>query len=170
LYGGQDNSATDNYVADSICDGGGLQVGNRYQSVAVAGTTTFARNTLVRCGAPSRFSDFQDCGSIWVFQEQGSFGGTITFSDTTSIDSSYAAVTFWDGSFNGNVVISGLKVVGGPYVMEVNSAGGTVPCDHIVATNLTLIYVCILFCSCLVFEDKGGNSGWDMNHEHQHCN
>lgn len=26
IYGGTNNSATDSYVADSICDGGGLQV------------------------------------------------------------------------------------------------------------------------------------------------
>lgn len=63
FYGGTDNSATDNYVADSICDGGGLQVGTRYNSVPVAGTTTMARTTLVRCGAPSRFGP-QDCGTL----------------------------------------------------------------------------------------------------------
>jgi len=62
------------------------------------------------------------------------------------------------------------KPSNGPYVMEVNSAGGTVPCDHIVATNLTLNNGGIHSCASLVFEDKGGNSGWDMNHEHQHCN
>lgn len=169
LYGGQDNSVTDNYVADSICDGGGLQIGNRYNAVPVAGTTTFARNTIVRCGAPSRFGP-QDCGSIWVFQEQGSLGGTITFTDNESHDSSYSAVTFWNGGFNGNVVFSGLNVYGGPYVMEVNSASGTIPCDHVVAHNLTLNNGGIHSCAGLIFQDKGGNSGWDMNHDHQHCN
>lgn len=169
LYGGEDNSATDNYVSDSICDGGGLQVGNRYNAIGISGTTTFARNTIVRCGAPSRFGP-QDCGSIWVWQSQGAFSGTVTFQDNDSIDSSYAAVTFWDGNINGNVVISGLNVNGGPYVMEVNSVGGTVPCTNVVATNLTLNNGGIHSCAGLIFEDKGGNSGWDMSHEHQHCN
>ena len=50
----------------------------------------------------------------------------------------HLAVTFWDGDFNRNVIISKLEVNGGPYVMEVNSAGGTVPCDNVVAKNLTL--------------------------------
>jgi len=169
LYGGQDNSATDNYVSDSICDGGGLQLGNRYNSVGISGSTTLARSTLVRCGAPSRFGP-QDCGSIWLWQEQGGFTGNVQLQDIESTDSSFSAVTFWSGNFGGNTVISGLKVNGGPYVMEVNSASGTIPCDHVVANGLTQPYGGIHSCAGLIFQDKGGNSGWDMNHDHQHCN
>jgi len=169
LYGGEDNSATDNYVADSICDGGGLQIGNRYNSIPIAGTTTLARSTLVRCGAPSRFGP-QDCGSIWLFQEQGGFTGNTVVTDIESIDSSFSAITFWNGNYNGNTVISNLKVNGGPYVMEVNSAGGTIPCDHVVANGLTLPYGGIHSCASLIFQDKGGNTGWDLSHDHQHCN
>jgi len=168
LYGGSDNSATDNYVADTICDGGGLQIGNRYNAVPIAGVTTFARSTLVRGGAPSRFGP-QDCGSIWAWQEQGAFGGTITFSTIDSIDSNFAAFTFWGGNYN-NLNIAGMNVQGGPYVMEVNSASGNIPCDHVVATGLTLPYGGIHSCAGLIFVDKGGNTGWDMNHDHQHCN
>jgi len=168
LYGGQDNSATDNYVSDSICDGGGLQIGNRYNSVGISGTTTLARSTLVRCGAPSRFGP-QDCGSIWLWQEQGNFNGDILLTDITSNDSTNSAVTFWGGSYD-NTKISGLTVNGGPYVMEVNSASGNLPCDHVVANALTLPYGGIHSCASLIFVDKGGNSGWDLSHEHQHCN
>jgi len=168
LYGGTDNSATDNYVADSICDGGGLQIGNRYNAVPIAGTTLMARNTQVRCGAPSRFGS-QDCGSIWLWQSQGAFTGTVTLKDNESINSSYSAVTFWDGTFT-NVIISGLNVVGGPYVMEVNSGSGTIPCDHIVATGPGLLYGGIHSCAGLIFQDNGGNSGWNMSHDSQHCN
>jgi len=168
FYGGTDNSATDNYVADTICDGGGLQIGNRYQSNPINGATLFARNTLVRCGAPSRFGP-QDCGAIWLWQEQGAFSGNIVIQDTIAIDSNFSAVTFWAGNYN-NVVISNLNVQGGPYVMEVNSASGSIPCDHVVATGLTLPYGGIHSCASLIFVDKGGNSGWDMDHDHQHCN
>jgi len=166
LYGGQDNSATDNYVADTICDGGALQIGNRYNSVPLAGKTVMARNTVVRGGAPSRFGP-QDCGSVWLWQEQGSFGGTVDLSDTTSVDSNFAAVTFWGGNYN-NVAITNLKVQGGPYVFEVNSASGSIPCKNIVATGLPMPGV--HSCAGLIFQDQGGNSGWDWVHEHQHCN
>jgi len=169
LYGGTDNSATDNYVADSVCDGGGLQIGNRYNSIPIAGKTTLARTTIYRGGAPSRFGP-QDCGSIWLWQEQGSFTGTVTVQDIDSYNSSFSAVTFWDGGFSGTTTISGLNVYGGPYVMEVNSAGGSIPCDHVVATGLTLPYGGIHSCAGLIFVDNGGNSGWDLNHDHQHCN
>jgi hypothetical protein len=168
LYGGTDNSATDNYVADSICDGGGLQVGNRYDAIPIAGATTFARNTQVRCGAPSRFGP-QDCGSIWAWQSQGSFGGVVTFQDNVAINSSYAAFTFWDGTYNGNLVVNGLTVINGPYVMEVNSAGGTIAVSNVVATG-TLDYGGIHSCAGLIFNDKGGNMGWNMSHDTQHCN
>jgi len=168
LYGGQDNSATDNYVSDSVCDGGGLQIGNRYNSVGISGTTTLARSTLDRCGAPSRFGP-QNCGSIWLWQEQGAFNGDVLLTDITSNDSSNGAITFWGGNYD-NTKISGLTVNGGPYVMDVNSAGGNVPCDHVVANSLTLPYGGIHSCASLIFVDKGGNSGWDMSHEHQHCN
>jgi len=168
LYGGTSNSATDNYCADSICDGGCLQLGNRYQSVPVSGTTVFARNTLIRGGAPSRFGP-QDCGSIWVWQEQGQFQGAVYFNDTVSTDSNFAAMTWWDGGYN-NVYITNLNVNGGPYVMEVNSASGTVPCEGVVAVGLTLPNGGIHSCAELIFKDNGRNSGWDMNHDHQHCN
>jgi len=169
LYGGTNNQATDNYVADSICDGGGLQVGNRYNAVSLAGNTLLARNTVVRCGAPSRFGP-QDCGSVWFWAEQGNFAGQITLQDTVSSNSSFSAVTFWSGSYTTNLAINNLQVIGGPYVMEVNSAGGTIPCTGVVATGLTLPYGGIHSCAGLVFVDKGGNSGWNMSHDTQHCN
>eukprot|EP00456_Euglypha_rotunda_P054821 TRINITY_DN44407_c0_g1_i2.p1 TRINITY_DN44407_c0_g1~~TRINITY_DN44407_c0_g1_i2.p1 ORF type:complete len:219 (+),score=12.10 TRINITY_DN44407_c0_g1_i2:96-659(+) len=43
IYGGNSNSATDNYVADTICEGGGLQTDNRFGSVPLSGNTIFTR-------------------------------------------------------------------------------------------------------------------------------
>jgi len=164
FYGGQDNSATDNYVSDSICDGVGLHVGNRYNSVGISGTTQLARSTLVRCGAPSRFGPWT-VGSIWFWEDQGAFTGNVKVTDIISTDSTDAAVTFWTGTYT-VVAISNLTVSGGPYVMSVNSASGHIPCDHVVATNVP---GSINSCAPLVFDDNGGNSGWDMSHDHQHC-
>jgi len=168
IYGGTNNTATDSYVSDSICDGGGLQLGNRYNAVPLNGAV-LARHTVVRCGAPSRFGP-QDCGSVWLWQEQGAFNGQVVLQNIDSIDSSFSAVTFWSGNYAGQTTISYLNVIGGPYVMEVNSAGGTIPCDHVVATGLTEPYGGIHSCAGLVFVDKGGNTGWNMSHDTQHCN
>jgi hypothetical protein len=70
-------------------------------------------------------------------------------------------VTFWDGGYAGGTVISYITVQGGPYVMEVNSASGNIPCDHVVATGLTLPYggihscaglsLIIIFIYCILF-------------------
>jgi len=168
IYGGADNSATDNYVSDTCCDGGALQVGQRYQSTTVSGNVIFARNTLVRGGAPSRFGP-QDCGAIWVWQEQGGFQANVYFNDTVAIDSNFAGMTFWAGQY-ATVYLYDFKVIGGPYVMEVNSASGDIPCTNVVAQGLTLPYGGIHSCAGLIFKDFGGNAGWDMNHDHQHCN
>jgi len=167
IYGGSDNSATDNYIADSYCDGGGIHTSDRYGAVGLSGTIDLSRNTLVRCGAPSRFSPNQDNGAIWIWGTPNA--KSIIAADLDIWDSSYGAFTFWNGDVS-NVVISRVNVNGGPYVMEVNSAGGTIPCDHVVVTNLTTNYGGIHSCAGLIFKDNGGNSGWDMNHEHQHCN
>jgi len=169
FYGGQNNQATDNYVADSVCDGGGLQIGNRYNAVPSSGMTTFARTTVYRSGAPSRFGP-QDCGAVWLWPQQGAFQGLVTLQDLDIYNSSFSAITFWDGNYNGNIKISNINVYGGPYVMEVQSAGGQVPVDHVVATDLTLNYGGVHSCAGLIFQDNGGNSGWDLNHDHQHCN
>jgi len=165
LYGGTDNSATDNYVADTICDGSGLHVGNRYQAVSLSGTTTFARNTVVRGGAPSRFGPWHS-GDFWAWQEQGAFSGTIIVQDTKTFDSTFAAMSFWNGKYNGSLIASNLDAQKAPYVMEVTSAGGTVFCDHVTATDVP---GSIHSCAQLVFVDKGGNSGWDMSFDHQVC-
>jgi hypothetical protein len=160
IYGGKDNSATDNYVSDSVCDGGGLQASNRYSATNLAGTTTFARNTLVRTGAPSRFGP-QDCGAMWFWGTSGS----IRINDNEAYDSSFAAMTFWEGQYgNGGTdfTITDYKVFGGPYVFEVNGANGVIPCDHVVATGITKFG--IHSCANLVFKDVGGSSGWNTSH------
>src|SRR3569833_2916154 len=50
-YGGRDIVMTDNVVSDTVTNGGGIHVANRYPGVngptAVAGTWTLARNTLI---------------------------------------------------------------------------------------------------------------------------
>ncbi|WP_053714704.1 glycosyl hydrolase family 28-related protein [Saccharothrix sp. NRRL B-16348] len=45
IYGGRDNVATENVVADTQDQGGGIHVGNRFSSVPLSGTTTLSKNT-----------------------------------------------------------------------------------------------------------------------------
>jgi len=163
IYGGQDNSATDNYVADTICEGGGLQVGNRFGSVPLSGTTTFARNTLDRCGAPNHDNTSHN-GAMWIWSEQSPFTTPINTVDGVINDSSYAAFTFW-GTQITSANFNNITINGGPYAGEVNSVTGTAYFTYVVATGLTAggIWSCD---AGFQFNQGSGCSGWSD----VHCN
>lgn len=61
----------------------GLQTGTRYNSVPLAGTTTFARNTLLRTGSFDIYNpNSKGEGSIWVFADNGPITqGNVVFED-----------------------------------------------------------------------------------------
>jgi len=77
IYGGHDNSVTDNVVTDTQTQGGGIHVANRFNSVHVAGTTTLARNTTLRAGVLDPNWQF-GVGAIWFDAQQGALTGRST--------------------------------------------------------------------------------------------
>jgi len=158
IYGGTDNSATDNYVADSVCEGGGLQASNRFQSVALAGNTHFARNTVQRCGAPNRYG-FDHNGAVWFWAEQAEMNGKVTFEDIDILNSSFAAMTFWGGSIT-DMHFDKIKIDTTPYVAEVRGVNGQAFFTNTVATNVEKagIYSCN---PGMVFNQGAGCSGWN---------
>jgi len=137
IYGGKDNSATDNYVVDNIVEGGGLQTGTRYNSVPLSGTTTFARNTLVRTGALDMYNpNSKGEGSIWLFSDSGPVTqGNIVFEDITIIDSFYSAIMFYQGQMT-NLNFTNINVNGAVYLWEERQQGGAYA-QGVVATGLT---------------------------------
>ena len=50
IYGGGDNTVRGNRVSDTVLNGGGIHVGNRFGSVPLSGDTLVDGNTIVRCG------------------------------------------------------------------------------------------------------------------------
>merc|ERR1712000_524227 len=50
VYGGHDNTIQGNLIEDTIQQGGGIHVGNRFNAVKHSGTTTISGNVLNRCG------------------------------------------------------------------------------------------------------------------------
>jgi len=158
IYGGTNNSATDNYVADTLCEGGALQVGNRFSSTPVSGTTSFARTTSVRCGAPNRYNSSHN-GALWVWPEQGAMNDPVLFNDIEFIDSSYSAITFWGSSLT-DCHFTNITVTGGPHLGEVNSISGNAYFTDTVATGLTVsgLSTCD---SGFTFVMVSGCSGWN---------
>ncbi len=122
IYGGSDDDISGNVVADTVTQGGGIHVGNRFNSVPLAGTTTIARNTTVRAGVLDQFWK-TGLGALWFWAADSPMTGTIKVTDTNLIDSSYEAVQTHGSSVTGlslkNVNIAGA----GTFAVQLESAG-----------------------------------------------
>jgi len=161
IYGGSDNSANDNYVADSICEGGGLQVSNRFGSVLLSGVTTMARNTVNRCGAPNHDNTAHN-GALWFWPQDGAMNSLVNINDTVILDSSYAGITFW-GSQLTNTHFNNITITMAPYAIEVNGLNGQAYFKDVVASRLTTggIHSCD---SGFKLVQESGDSGWSDTH------
>ncbi len=166
IYGGRDINVTDNVVADTVTNGGGIHVGNRYPGVnsgngtAVSGTFTLARNTLIRAGN----SDFNwnfGVGAIWFNAlNEPMTGATINVTDTDILDSSYAAIHFIEGRTTGvrfdNVRIDRT----GTYALQIQSPGQA-SFTNVRATGIAQgnpIHNCVG--PSFEISQGAGNSGW----------
>ena len=163
-YGGQDIKITDNVTADSVTNGGGIHVANRYPGVngptAVRGTITVARNTLIRNGNNDYNWRF-GVGAMWFSGlNEPITQATINVTDTDILDSSYAALHWIEGATNGlnfnNVRIEGA----GTYALQVQ-APGQASFTNVRATGIAQsnpIHNCIG--SGFQITLGTGNSGW----------
>ncbi len=163
-YGGRNTQINDNVVADTITNGGGIHIANRYPGVqgptAVAGTVSVARNTLIRAGN----SDFNwqfGVGAIWFDALNGPISGaTINVTDTDILDSSYAAIHFIEGNTSG-VNFNNVRIDGaGTYALQIQ-APGAATFTNVTATRIaqsTPIHNCVG--SGFQITQGAGNSGW----------
>jgi hypothetical protein len=163
-YGGRDIKITDNVTADSITNGGGIHVANRYPGVqgatSVLGTWTIARNTLIRNGN----SDFNwnfGVGAIWFSALNQAFQNPIiNITDTDILDSSYAALQWIEGQTNG-IFLNNINIVGaGTYALQVQAAS-QVSFTNVRASGIAQpkpIHNCVG--SGFQITQGAGNSGW----------
>ncbi|QKW11519.1 discoidin domain-containing protein [Verrucosispora sp. NA02020] len=163
-YGGRDIRITDNVTADSVTNGGGIHVANRYTGVqgatAVAGTITVARNTLIRNGN----SDYNwrfGVGAIWFSAlNEPLQGASIQVSDTDILDSSYAALHWIEGVSSG-ISFTNVRIDGtGTYALQVQ-APSQVSFTNVRATGIAQpnpIHNCVG--SGFQISQGAGNSGW----------
>ncbi|AHH97105.1 discoidin domain-containing protein [Kutzneria albida] len=160
LYGGRDNSVTDNLLSDTQTQGGGLHVANRFNAVLLAGTTTLARNTLVRTGVLDPNWQF-GVGALWFDAQNGALNGTVNVSDTDLIDSSYEAIQTVEGSTVSNLNFTNVRIDGtGTFALQLQTGGSAtfagVTAAHVGASNP--IYSCLG--SAFTINQGAGNSGW----------
>ncbi len=170
IYGGNDNSITHDYGADTMTQGGGIQVGNRYASVPLAGTTTIADNTLVSTGTLDPNWKF-GVGAIWFYASDGEdMTGTINVDHNTILDSPYDAFGFVGDyipnatppayaidnvNINDNVVHNV-----GSFVFQLQSAGSNDTISNVVSTG-TVGLDGTMACGYGITPTYGtGNTGW----------
>ncbi|GAA2695956.1 discoidin domain-containing protein [Actinoplanes palleronii] len=163
-YGGRDINISDNVMAETVTNGGGLHVANRYPGVtgptAVAGTWTLARNTLIRTGNADYNWNF-GIGALWFWPDQGAItGATINVTDTDILDSSYAGIQ-WIGNATSGLNLTNVNIVGaGTFALQAQ-APASATFTNVKASGIAQnppTYNCVG--SALAITDGGGNSGW----------
>jgi len=161
IYGGTDNSILNNVVFDTITQGGGLHVGNRFNARPLAGNTTISNNLVVRAGCLDPNWNF-GVGAIWFYALDSAMNGNILVSNNVINDSPYEAFHFIGSQVN-NVVFDTIQINKvGSFVFQFQS-GGSATVSNVVANNVAYFgqYNCGVQFQ-LVF--GSGNSGWNTTH------
>ncbi len=170
IYGGSDNAIVHDYGVDTITQGGGIQVGNRFAAVPLAGTTTIADNTLLRTGTLDPNWRF-GVGAIWFYASDGAdMTGTINVEHNTILDSPYDAFGFV-GDYIPNATPPAYAIDNvnindnyvhnvGTFVFQLQSAGSSDTISNVVATG-TVGLDGTMACAYGITPTYGsGNTGW----------
>jgi hypothetical protein len=170
IYGGDDNSITHDFGADTMTQGGGIQVGNRFSAVPLSGTTTIAHNTLVSTGTLDPNWKF-GVGAIWFYASDGeNMTGTINVEHNTILDSPYDAFGFV-GDYIPNATPPAYAIDNvnidhnvvhnvGSFVFQLQSAGSSDTISNVVSTG-TVGLDGTMACGYGITPSYGtGNTGW----------
>src|SRR5262249_15432437 len=91
LYGGTDNTVSNNLVADPIREGSGLQVGSRFGAQPFTGHVWITDNTTVRAGT-YELNWTIGLGAIWIYALEHSIDADIEVVGDNFLDSTYNAI------------------------------------------------------------------------------
>ncbi|MEV7225524.1 glycosyl hydrolase family 28-related protein [Polymorphospora sp. NPDC051019] len=161
IYGGRDNVVSDNVVAETVREGGGLHAGYRHGSTRFSGTLTFARNTTVRAGVLDLNWNF-GVGALWFYSLDGPMDARIDVVDNSFLDSTYSAIMAVKGHPEAhsvsNIHVDGACIDGaGTYALQLQVAGAG-SFTGVEARNLGVGGT--WRGDPFEITDGGGNSGW----------
>lgn len=91
IYGGTDNTVSDNLVADPLREGSAIQVGSRFGAVPFTGTLAIADNTTVRAGTYELNWNI-GLGAIWFYALEHSIDADIQVTGDDFLDNTYNAI------------------------------------------------------------------------------
>ena len=157
IYGGRDNTVTGNLLSDTITQGGGIQIANRFGAVPLAGTTTVTDNVLQRTGSLDLFTHIGN-PALWFWAGDAPMTGTVNVGNNTISDSSYSAIGFTGLDITGVSFDQDQIATAGTFAVQLN-ASGSATFSSVLANGLgaTGRYDCD---SGFTVVDGGGNDGW----------
>jgi Pectate lyase superfamily protein len=91
IYGGRNNTVSNNIVADPIREGSGLHAGQRFSATQFAGYLKFTNNTTVRAGTFELNWNI-GLGAIWLFALEGSLTADIQVTGDHYLQNTYNAI------------------------------------------------------------------------------
>jgi hypothetical protein len=162
-YGGRTIRIQRNLVADTLTEGGGLHVGNRFHAVALAGTVHVNDNMVVRGGSTDPRWSF-GVGALWFYALDWPIMAKIEVRRDRLVDSSVTATTFVGQSI-ATVSFNRLDIEGAPVAAIVLGSAGKASLSNSRATAVG--EEPILRCAPgFVLRDTGGNSGFQTSVSH----
>jgi hypothetical protein len=182
IYGGADNTISNNLIADPIREGSGLQVGSRFDAVPFTGHLDITNNTVVRAGTYELNWNI-GLGAIWIYALQGSINADIRITGDHYLDSTYNAIMMvseWavkDLYSITNVTFTDIRVDGAGTSVVSARVQGSASFENVDVRNIgwTGVNNCGSFTfpptgSEFTFVDLGGNDGIDNNPWHPGTN
>jgi hypothetical protein len=171
LYGGTDNTVSNNLIADPIREGSALQLGSRFGSQPFVGHVWLTNNTTVRAGSLELNWNI-GLGALWIYALEGSINADVEVTGDSFLDSTYNAImlvsdySVKDKYSITNVHFANIHVDGtGTSVLDARTAG-TATFQNVVARNVGAVG--INNCGSFNFTsagseftpvDLGGNTG-----------
>ena len=156
IYGGADIKVSGNLVADTVTEGGGIHIGNRFDAEPLTGRIDIDGNLVVRAGSYDPNWKF-GVGAVWFYALDHPITASITVRNTEIVDSTLPALHFIGKPITG-VAFDDVRIRGtGSDPVQIQSAGAarfkgvvasdTIPGRPICDSRFRMI-------------DEGQNSGW----------
>jgi hypothetical protein len=122
IYGGHDISVSENLIADTLTEGGGLHLGNRFQAVPLSGRISLKGNMVVRGGSFDPHWHV-GVGAVWLYALDAPIEAQVDLQATTLLDSSHGAVMLIGKRIDG-LAVNGLRVDrAGGHLIELRADG-----------------------------------------------
>jgi hypothetical protein len=162
IYGGHDISVSDNLISDTLTEGGGLHLGNRFDAVPLSGKISLKGNMVVRGGSFDPHWHI-GVGAVWLYALDAPINAQIDLQTTTLLDSSQEAVLLIGRRIEG-LVVNGLRVDrAGGRLIELRAEGSAALSGVDAASVLD---PAVLTCGAFLLDWKGSNKGFNSSSAH----